>query len=159
MGAATITINGTFFAFGEEDKHFSAGNRRVMVQVKGWKICLQVCYDLRFPVWSRNAGETHYEVLLYIASWPERRQSAWNALLPARAIENQAYVVGLNRTGEDGHGVAHAGGSAVYDAEGNALWSAGEQPRTHTVTLHKETLLHTREKYPFLNDADPFLLQ
>ncbi len=146
------------FAFGEEDQHFAAGSRRVIVQVKGWKICLQVCYDLRFPVWSRNAGG-EYDILIYIASWPERRATAWEALLPARAIENQAYVVGLNRTGEDGHGVVHAGGSAVYDAEGNRVWAAGALPRVHTVVLHKETLLHTREQYPFLDDADTFLLR
>jgi predicted amidohydrolase len=146
------------FAFGEEDEHFSAGNRRVIVQAKGWKICLQVCYDLRFPVWSRNAGG-EYDLLIYVASWPERRAIAWDTLLPARAIENQAYLVGLNRTGEDGHGVVHAGGSTVYDAEGKTVWAAGALPRVHTVVLDKETLLHTRSHYPFLSDADSFLLR
>ncbi|MBK6632938.1 MAG: nitrilase family protein [Chitinophagaceae bacterium] len=108
------------FAFGNEDKHYSPGNKRLIASVKGWKINLQVCYDLRFPVWARQAplssrkgdgGEVEYDVLIYVANWPERRSHAWKTLLCARAIENQCYVVGVNRVGSDGNNVYHSGNS------------------------------------------------
>ena len=92
------------FAFAKEDEHYSAGDKRVIASVKGWKINLQVCYDLRFPVWVRQSGEgeDEYDLLIYVANWPERRITAWKTLLQARAIENQCYVVGVNRVGDDG---------------------------------------------------------
>jgi predicted amidohydrolase len=160
------------FAYGSENQHYTPGNRRVIVQVRGWRICLQVCYDLRFPVWSRNVsagpqqgGETQssdatgeYDVLVYIASWPERRAAAWNTLLPARAIENQAYCIGLNRVGADGNGVNHRGDSGVYHPDGSPVWKAPEGPAVHTLTLSWEPLQSFREHFPFLKDADPFML-
>ena len=98
------------FAYGEEDKHYSSGNKRLIASVKGWKINLQVCYDLRFPVWARQQpkdGAPEYDVLIYVANWPERRSHAWKTLLCARAIENQCYVIGVNRVGDDEIGRAH----------------------------------------------------
>lgn len=147
------------FAYGGEDKHFEAGDRRVIVQVMGWKLCLQVCYDLRFPVWSRNTlGPAQYDALIYIASWPARRAHAWKTLLPARALENQAYVVGLNRTGTDGNNLLHSGDSTLYGPDGMSLWEAGEKPQIHTLTLSYEVLQDFRQQFPFLRDADAFSL-
>ncbi len=147
------------FAYGGEEKHFEAGDRRVIVQVMGWKICLQICYDLRFPVWSRNTpGAAQYDALFYIASWPARRAQAWKTLLPARAIENQAYVVGLNRTGTDGNNLLHSGDSAVYGPDGTPLWEGGEAAHIHTITLDYNTLHDFRQQFPFLRDADGFSL-
>ncbi len=147
------------FAYGGEDRHFEAGDRRVIVQVMGWKICLQICYPLRFPVWSRNVpGPSQYDVLLYIASWPARRAHAWKSLLPARAIENQSYVVGLNRTGTDGNGLEHSGDSAVYGPDGLPMWEAGHTPQVHSLVLDYAMLQDFREQFPFLRDADRFSL-
>lgn len=146
------------FAYGQEDQHFTAGDKRVIVQVNGWKIALQVCYDLRFPVWSRNVGDP-YDVLIYVANWPEKRQLAWQTLLRARAIENQCYVIGVNRIGLDGHNVHHIGDSAVIDPMGTYLWEAPQAEQSiKTVTLNKENLLCTREQFRFLDDGDNFLL-
>lgn len=146
------------FAFAGEDKEYTAGNKRLIAQVKGWKINLQVCYDLRFPVWARQQGENEpeYDVLLYVANWPERRSHAWKTLLAARAIENQCYVVGVNRVGDDGNGIHHSGDSMVIDALGETLYHQAETEDIHTITLNKETLNETRARLPFLKDADPF---
>lgn len=108
----------------EEDKHFSAGDKRLIVPYKGWNICLQVCYDLRFPVWSRNVNN-EYDLLIYVANWPEARKKAWKALLHARAIENMAYVCGVNRVGVDGKGFLFRGDSMIYNAKGKKLADAG----------------------------------
>src|SRR5206468_9538247 len=95
------------FAYGDEQNHYSAGSKRLIASVKGWKINLQVCYDLRFPFWARQAGEDEpeFDLLIYVANWPEKRSTAWKTLLQARAIENQCYVVGVNRVGDDGNGI------------------------------------------------------
>lgn len=147
------------FAYGGEDQHFSPGDRRVIVQVMGWKICLQICYDLRFPVWSRNVpGDAQYDVLLYIASWPARRAHAWKTLLPARAVENQAYVIGLNRTGTDANGLDHSGDSAVYGPDGLPMWEGGSSPQVHSLVLDYQMLRDFRDQFPFLRDADGFSL-
>ena len=156
------------FAFGEEDKHYSAGNKRLIASVKGWKINLQVCYDLRFPVWARQAplssrrgdgGEVEYDVLIYVANWPERRSHAWKTLLCARAIENQCYVVGVNRVGSDSKNVYHSGNSLVIDPLGQVLYHMADEEDVNTITLQKEMLEDVRSKFPFWKDADKFNIQ
>ena len=146
------------FAFAGEDHEYTAGHKRLIAQVKGWKINLQVCYDLRFPVWARqHSGETpEYDVLLYVANWPERRNHAWKTLLTARAIENQCYVVGVNRMGDDGNGIHHSGDSMVIDPLGVTLYHKEEAEDVYTIILQKDALQTVREKFPFWKDADHF---
>lgn len=152
------------FAFAGEDKYYTAGSKRLLASVKGWKINLQVCYDLRFPVWARqqrtpeNGSGPEFDILLYVANWPERRRHAWQTLLQARAIENQCYVIGVNRTGYDGNGIYHSGDSMVADAMGEILYHKKEEEDIFTITLHKAPLDEVRMKLPFLKDADDFLL-
>ena len=150
------------FAYGEEDKHYSPGNKRLIASVKGWKINLQVCYDLRFPVWARQQpkeNETEYDVLIYVANWPERRSHAWKTLLCARAIENQCYVVGVNRVGSDGNNIYHSGNSLIIDPLGQVLYHMADEEDVFTITLQKERLEEVREKFPFWRDADSFNIQ
>ncbi len=146
------------FAFAGEDQEYTAGHKRLIAQVKGWKINLQVCYDLRFPVWARQESKEtpEYDVLLYVANWPERRSHPWRSLLTARAIENQSYVIGVNRVGEDGNGIYHSGDSMVVDALGNTLYHKKDEEDIHTIVLHKEPLMEVRERFPFWKDADNF---
>ena len=164
------------FAFAEEDKYYTPGNKRLIASVKGWKINLQICYDLRFPVWARNRvlenegppaeiAETapnklvpEYDILIYVANWPERRSHAWKTLLCARAIENQCYVIGVNRVGRDGNNINHSGNSLVIDPLGEVLYHMAEEEDIFTITLHKEQLDDTRSKFPFWKDADDFNL-
>ena len=160
------------FAYAGEDKHYSAGNKRFIASVKGWKINLQVCYDLRFPVWSRQAVYSHlpkdngtgpakpeYDLLIYVANWPERRIHAWKTLLQARAIENQTYVVGVNRTGTDGNNIYYSGESMVIDSLGQVLYTKTHEEDIFTTTLDKRSLDETRSKLPFLEDADKFVIE
>ena len=148
------------FGFGNETEHYSAGNKRLIASVKGWKINLQICYDLRFPVWARqkpaNKNEAEYDVLIYVANWPERRSHAWKTLLCARAIENQCYVVGVNRVGDDGNNIYHSGNSMVIDPLGQVLYHKAEEEDIFTITLDKEKLNEVRNKFPFLKDGDDF---
>lgn len=154
------------FAFAGEDQHYSAGNQRKIASVKGWKINLQVCYDLRFPVWARQqapvelppAGEEklEYDVLIYVANWPERRSHAWKTLLCARAIENQCYVVGVNRVGKDGNDIYHSGNTMIIDPLGEVMYHMANEEDTFTITLQKEHLETVRTKFPFWKDADEF---
>lgn len=148
------------FAFAGEDKHYSAGNRRLIAQVKGWKINLQICYDLRFPVWARQQSEDapEFDVLIYVANWPERRNHAWKTLLTARAIENQAYVVGVNRVGNDGNQIYHSGNSMVVDPLGEIVYHKEHEEDIFTITLHKDHLAKIRNKFPFWKDADTFFI-
>ena len=150
------------FAMGEEDEHYSSGGQRFIASVNGWKINCNICYDLRFPVWARQqytqAEGFEYDVLLYVANWPERRSLAWNTLLQARAIENQAYCIGINRVGEDGAGIAYNGNTAAFGPLGEALLAPVQAPGVYTVTLEKEPLAAAREQFSFLKDADKFLL-
>jgi omega-amidase len=145
------------FAYADEEKHYTRGERRLITSVNGWRINLLVCYDLRFPVWSRNQ-EDEYDVLLYVANWPEPRSVAWRTLLQARAIENQSYVIGVNRVGKDGSGMNYLGESSVFGPLGEQIWQKTNESIAHTVTLEKETIRHVRKKLPFLNDADKFML-
>ncbi|RYY59858.1 MAG: amidohydrolase, partial [Chitinophagaceae bacterium] len=148
------------FAYAGEDQHYSAGTERFIASVNGWRVHCLVCYDLRFPVWSRqqytNEG-AEYDVLLYVANWPERRATAWKALLQARAIENQCYVIGVNRIGEDGNGIYHSGDSMVVDPLGEVLYHKAHEEDLFTITLDKKHLEAVREKLPFWKDADPFM--
>jgi omega-amidase len=149
------------FAYAGEDQHYTPGKRRFIASVNGWRINLLVCYDLRFPVWSRqqytDAGY-EYDVLIYVANWPERSNIAWNSLLQARAVENQCYTVGVNRVGEDGNGIYHSGDSMVIDPLGEVLYHKAHDEDVFTITLDKDHLNAVREKLPFWKDADPFVL-
>lgn len=144
------------FAFGGEDRRYARGNSRVTVEWRGWRIDLQVCYDLRFPVWCRNTSGFHLQ--LFVANWPAPRIDAWSTLLKARAIENQAYVIGVNRIGEDGHGVSYPGRSSAWDPMGACLVDAGDGEKVATVELTLEWLQEIRERYRFLEDRDRFRL-
>jgi omega-amidase len=146
------------FAYAGEDEHYTAGTKRLIASVKGWKINLLVCYDLRFPVWTRQASENdlEYDVLIYVANWPEPRIHAWKTLLTARAIENQCYVVGINRTGNDGKGIHYTGESMIIDAMGHALYHKKEEEDIFTISLGRDHLNSVREKFPFWKDADKF---
>jgi predicted amidohydrolase len=145
------------FAYADEHNHFTPGDKRLIVSVKGFRICPMVCYDLRFPVWARNRDE-EYDVLLYVANWPERRNLAWKTLLPARAIENLSYVIGVNRVGLDAKGLSYTGDSAVYGPLGEELYEVSNTSAVHTITLEIEQVDNTRAQLPFLNDADNFLI-
>lgn len=146
------------FAYAGEDAEYTAGNRRMIARVNGWRINVQVCYDLRFPVWARQQpGETpEYDILLYVANWPERRIHAWKSLLTARAIENQCYVLGVNRVGNDGNGIYHSGDSLVIDPLGQTLYQKTGEEDIHTIQLDPSRLEKVREQYPFWKDADQF---
>jgi predicted amidohydrolase len=149
------------FRIAGEDKHYTAGILKLYVEIKGWKICPMICYDLRFPVWSRNSwndkGDAAYDVLIYVANWPEVRSYPWKQLLIARAIENQAYVIGVNRTGEDGNKYNHSGDSAAINPRGEHISHLGaNEDRSETVTLDYTYLQEFRKVFPVGKDADSF---
>lgn len=144
------------FRMGAEHETFTPGTQRLIINWKGWRICPLICYDLRFPVWSRQDAENPYDVLLYVANWPAARAYAWNTLLRARAIENLSYVVGVNRVGTDGNGIAHAGGSLAVDFLGEVLFDLGEANSEKVVHLAKAPLEKYRASFPALLDADAF---
>lgn len=145
------------FLMSEEPRHYAAGSQRLVVEYEGWRICPLVCYDLRFPVWSRNYGDV-YDLLLYVANWPAARINAWNALLPARAIENSCYVAGVNCCGKDGVGRTHNGHSQVVDYKGTVIAAAGQSENTLIATLSLEELNSFHTKFPVGKDADVFVL-
>lgn len=149
------------FAFAGEDQHYASGSKRLIASVNGWKINLQVCYDLRFPVWARQQSQEEgpeYDLLVYVANWPERRRQAWMTLLQARAIENQCYVIGVNRVGNDGNQIYHSGDSMVVDPLGEVLFTERDKEVTHTLVLDTERLQQVRNTLPFLKDADGFII-
>jgi predicted amidohydrolase len=148
------------FSMGGEERHFTAGKERLSFAYKGVKIAPFVCYDLRFPAWSRNVAGHEYDAAIYVANWPESRREAWRALLVARAIENQAFVIGVNRVGRDGHGTLHAGDSAVISPRGEVV--GGVAPGTDAVALVTLELAAAREfraRFPVLRDADRFYIE
>jgi omega-amidase len=180
------------FAYAGENEHYTAGHKRLIASVKGWKVLLLVCYDLRFPVWSRQtrreggagdpepgagavvgalheagvanattpgATELEYDLLLYVANWPERRAHAWKTLLQARAIENQCFVAGVNRIGDDGNGIYHSGDTMIIDPLGETLYHAAAREEAHTLTLRKDELTGVRQRFPFWQDADHFSIE
>lgn len=146
------------FTYAGEHEQYTPGNKKLIVQVNGWRICPLICYDLRFPVFSRNDAAQPYDVLLYVANWPEKRRNAWQTLLRARAIENQCYVAGVNRVGRDGNGHDYAGDSALISPLGETIWQAGSGECVQAWTLDKALLTDYRAAFPALNDADSFRL-
>ncbi|MGE0079336.1 MAG: amidohydrolase [Bacteroidales bacterium] len=143
------------FRMGEEDKHYTPGSKRVIVSYLGWRILLLVCYDLRFPVWSRN--QNNYDLIVLVANFPESRRFAWNTLLLARAMENQCYVAACNRIGADGNSINHSGDSQIIDPLGHVLAIASpNNEEVLTSTLSLEYLINAREKFPVHLDSDNF---
>ena len=142
------------FALAGEDQHYAAGNERVTVAFRGWRIVLNICYDLRFPVWCRHA--TGCDLMLFVANWPLPRRDAWNVLLRARAIENQCCVAGVNRVGKDVNDKRYFGDSVLLNAAGDAVVACGDQAMAVTAILAAEALARLRERLPFHRDADAF---
>ncbi|MEM1080840.1 MAG: nitrilase-related carbon-nitrogen hydrolase [Pseudomonadota bacterium] len=148
-----------FSAGGEREKAgYSKGVQRHRLDWHSWRIDLQICYDLRFPVWCRNhASEDHrFDLQIFVANWPSPRVDAWLALLKARAIENQAVVIGVNRTGVDGKGIEYPGQSAAFDANGQCLAQLGSEPESRLLVLDRDDVVETRQRLPFLPDRDSF---
>lgn len=145
------------FSYANEDEHFNAGQKRLITTVNGWRICPLICYDLRFPVWARQSNMDEYDILLYVANWPERRSLAWNTLLKARAIENQAYVIGVNRIGNDGNQIQYSGDSQVISPLGEILFHSNEES-IQTLTLYKKEIESVRTQFSFLKDKDDFVI-
>ncbi|MBE8720051.1 amidohydrolase [Sphingobacterium pedocola] len=143
------------FGMAKEDDVFTAGKSRIVLQLKGWKICPMICYDLRFPVWSRNQVDG-YDLLVYIASWPDKRSAHWRTLIPARALENQAFVIGVNRVGYDGNEVYYSGGSMCISPVGDVVYYKPEDEDLYTFTLNPKDLENARAQFPFLKDGDNF---
>lgn len=143
------------FRMAKEHLTYSPGKKKLIVELKGWRVCPLVCYDLRFPVWSRNTGD--YDLLLYVANWPERRRFAWSQLLIARAIENQCYVAGLNRVGVDGKEITYTGDSVVLDPFGEKISNLKpSKTQIETVKLDPKVLLNARKNFPVMMDSDRF---
>ena len=145
------------FAYAGEDKAYTSGDKRVIVSLGGWKFLIQICYDLRFPVWARNKQE-EYDAIIYVANWPEKRDHAWRTLLQARAIENQCYVLAVNRIGDDQNGLHYIGHSGAIDPMGNWLTTLSNQEIGITFALEASELNAARQQLPFLTDADDFLI-
>lgn len=146
------------FTLAGEDAVYTAGTERTIIDYKGWSLCPLVCYDLRFPAWARYNND--YDVLLYVANWPKSRVAAWDSLLQARAIENMSYCVGVNRVGTDAKDHEYSGHSAVYNPLGETISTFVENEIGYRiVTLNKDEVLNTRNKFKFLNDRDLFTLK
>ena len=151
------------FRYADEHKRYASGRDKLIVEWKGWRICPLVCYDLRFPVFSRNGHDPqrgfNYDLVLFVANWPAARAHAWRTLLRARAIENLSYCLGVNRVGTDGNQLPYSGDSGVLDYLGQAMVDLGAQEQTVTVTLDPAALAAFREKFPAWMDADAFELR
>jgi len=142
------------FSLSDEPEYYTAGSRLLLTEWKGWKFLPLICFDLRFPVWSRNIHD--YDAIIYVANWPQKRRLAWNTLLQARAIENQSYVIGLNRIGNDDNSIYHSGDSSIINAEGSYLYHKSESEEITTITIDRNSLNETRKKFPFLVEKDLF---
>jgi omega-amidase len=147
------------FGLAGEQEHFTSGNKKIIVQANGIKICLQICYDLRFPVFSRQIKNNEYDVLLYVANWPHKRAYAWQHLLIARAIENQCYVIGVNRIGTDANNLLYNGNSTIINAMGEPIYTALNHEETATTIIDTKHVQDTRNALPFLKDADDFRME
>lgn len=146
------------FRMGDEHNHYAPGNERKIISYLGWRIMPQICYDLRFPVFSRNRND--YDLLIYVANFPASRRGVWNTLLPARAIENQCYVVAVNRVGTDGVGLDYSGDSAIYNPRGNAMVRAAENKEVVVMAEVSLSELNSfRERFPVWLDADDFTIK
>lgn len=161
-GKASFYDKKHLFRMGNENEHYTEGTKRITIEYKGWKIRPMICYDLRFPVWSYNQvtnikNELEYDVLLYVANWPEKRSEAWSQLLLARAIENQSYVVGVNRIGIDGNKIPHSGNSVVIDPLGKVVSKTkANKESIETIVLSHKLLQTWRKQFPVFADADRF---
>jgi predicted amidohydrolase len=152
------------FRMGNEHLTYTQGSQKLVKQYKGWNICPLICYDLRFPVWSRNriirpSDKLEYDLLIFLANWPKARSIVWDVLLQARALENLCYVTGVNRTGSDGEGIDYNGHSNIYDFKGQKKWDDREEEFTDTVTLDLAELQRFRSGFPVHLDADEFELK
>lgn len=157
-GQVTVYDKRHLFRFANETDHYSAGSERVVVDWRGWRILLQICFDLRFPVFARNRSD--YDAMLYVANWPEARRYPWSHLLIARAIENQCYVAGVNRVGMDGKGIHYTGDSVVIDPRGGVIGQVEPSMEgTASVTFDREALEDFRAKFPVALEADDFELK
>ncbi len=145
------------FGLAKEDDFYTPGKDKLIVDLNGWKICPAICYDLRFPVWLRNT-EPEYDLLLIVANWPERRSMHWRALIPARAVENLSYVIGVNRVGHDGNEVYHSGDSMCIDPNGKTVYYKPNDEDLYTFSISKDEVIKARKLFPFLKDADKFKL-
>jgi omega-amidase len=143
------------FALGKEHQTYTAGTKKLIVELNGWKICPMICYDLRFPVWMRNVDED-YDLLMIVANWPEKRALHWRTLIPARAVENQSYVIGVNRVGHDGNEVYHSGDSTCIDPNGNVVYYKRDEEDVYTFSVIGDEVKKARRALPFLKDADNF---
>jgi predicted amidohydrolase len=144
------------FRMADEHKVYTAGNKRIICDIKGWKIAPFICYDLRFPVWTRNSKAEMFDLMLFVANWPEKRAHMWNTLLQARAIENLSYVIGVNRVGEDGKQIHYSGDSAIINPKGETIYHLHETEAIHTELLSYEMLYKYRKSFPAYLDADNF---
>jgi len=157
-GRVSVYDKRHLFRMGDETKFYSGGNKHLLVNYRGWNISLLVCYDLRFPVWARNV-DNHYDLLIYVANWPAPRIQVWDLLLRARAVENMAFVCGVNRTGTDGMQLNYTGSSQCVDARGKVLLHLPDNEETmDTCTLSLASLRDFRQKFPVWKDADRFTL-
>jgi predicted amidohydrolase len=150
------------FAYADEHSHYTKGNKKLIASVKGWKIQLQICYDLRFPVWARQEPgnlDDQYDLLINIANWPQKRNHAWKVLLQARAIENQCFVAGINRVGEDGNRILYTGDSSLIDPMGEIIYQKSNHEDIFTYTLKKEIITEYRDQFPFWKESDSFLIK
>jgi omega-amidase len=145
------------FRMAGEQEVYSAGDKKILIELKGWKLRPFICYDLRFPVWSRNVNN-EYDVAVFAANWPGQRAQHWNALLTARAIENQCYVIGVNRVGMDGNGISYSGGSIAVDFEGKAVLEIKDEECVRTAVLSYDKLEEYRRSFPAWKDADGFTM-
>lgn len=151
------------FSLAGEDKYYTPGTKRFIASVNGWRVNLCICYDLRFPAWSRQAISAEskapeYDLLIYVANWPDKRIHAWKTLLTARAIENQCFVAGVNRVGKDGNGIYHSGFSTVTDPLGETLIQKEAEEADLTIKLNRDKLEEGRASFPFWRDADQFII-
>lgn len=145
------------FGMGKEDDFYTPGKDKLIVELNDWRICPVICYDLRFPVWLRNTAP-EYDLLLIVANWPERRSLHWRTLIPARAVENLSYVVGVNRVGHDGNEIYHSGDSMCIDPNGKTVYYKPNDEDLYTFSISKDEVIKARRLFPFLNDADKFQL-
>jgi predicted amidohydrolase len=157
-GAVQFYDKKHLFAMAGEDDRYTAGNKRVVVKYRGWNILLQVCYDLRFPGWCRQQS-LDYDLMILVANWPDARANAWNGLIPARAIENQAYVAAVNRVGDDARGLNYAGDTQLIDYLGKTLANANAEESVLNFKLDFSLLCKSRMELPFQHDADRITIE
>lgn len=147
------------FALGKEHNTYTPGENKLIVELNGWRICPVICYDLRFPVFLRNVPDSEYDLLIIVANWPEKRALHWRTLIPARAVENQSYVIGVNRVGHDGNEVYHSGDSTCIDPNGNVVYYKRDEEDVYTFSIIGDEVAKARRALPFLKDADKFTIE